>query len=963
MFRKILLTFFVVILITGGVIGYLYYMDLKKPVSPSIDAIPTNACFIIESRNTQKTWKNFFTTNIIWKDLIATETFRKLNDDFMFLDSIATTNKSLAEVIEKNSLFISLHPSGAESFDYLFVLNVASVLTEQNIEELMKANSGSSAVFGQRYFENTAINELKFGNSKKVLSYTKLNGNFIASFSATVLEDAIKQANGGRSLTLNKAFNKVYATIGSNVDANIYLNHKQFALFANRCFNAQTKITLAPLAQLAEWSAFDVKTKPNAFAFNGFTYASDSAANYMQVFAKQSPQKIEATEIIPDKTAAFIYLGFSNYKGFQADYKTWLKKTKADEAYNSAIDLINVRIGNNIENNLSTWVGNEAVSFMTEPSGNDTSGSNNWYIAIRPVDVDNALFQLTQISLSDIRNTDEDKEEKSGKETKKKKDKAKKRSEDEEDGEKESGDPGDDDKASEDSMMVPEKEPRKFEIRQLKANNVFGTVFGSAFSHVTENYYAAIGNYIVFANSSKSLKELNKAYTSDKVLKKNESYNAFAESLAVEANLFCYANVSRYASHVIEKLDPKCAPDAAAYSDLYKKFEAIAIQLSVKKDLYYSNVFLKHNPAQKKESNSLWEVELDAPVTMKPKIVTNHIDNTKEIIVQDDRNNLYLISNKGEVLWKVKLDEKIESDIYQIDRYKNNKLQYVFNTKNKLYMIDRKGEDCDGFPVELKHPATSPLAVFDYEKNREYRLMLACENNRIYNYTPDGEPVNGWEFTVMPARITAQAQHFIIKEKDYIVAIDDDGNVKLVDRKGKQIIEYTEKLKMNKDRQFYIDIGKDLANTKLVSTDDNGMVQMLYLNDKLETLNLKTFSADHHLEYKDINNDRKREFIFTDKNELNVFDSDKQLMINYKFKNNVTEKPLFFLFPDGYGKIGVVSGPAKEIYLFNSNGSLYDGFPLYGSTPFSIGDINNDDIFNVIVGSADKQIYTYSLPE
>ena len=62
--------------------------------------------------------------------------------------------------------------------------------------------------------------------------------------------------------------------------------------------------------------------------------------------------------------------------------------------------------------------------------------------------------------------------------------------------------------------------------------------------------------------------------------------------------------------------------------------------------------------------------------------------------------------------------------------------------------------------------------------------------------------------------------------------------------------------------------------------------------------------------------------------------------------------------PDKSSKIGVVTD--NQIYLINKEGKTEQNFPLLGSTPFSIADINNDKTTNLVV--ADKRmIYTYVL--
>ena len=61
-------------------------------------------------------------------------------------------------------------------------------------------------------------------------------------------------------------------------------------------------------------------------------------------------------------------------------------------------------------------------------------------------------------------------------------------------------------------------------------------------------------------------------------------------------------------------------------------------------------------------------------------------------------------------------------------------------------------------------------------------------------------------------------------------------------------------------------------------------------------------------------------------------------------------------------KIGLVSEERHELYLLNNDGSMYSGFPLRGSTPFSIGVFKSSESkFNLVVGNEDNFLYNYSV--
>ena len=40
--------------------------------------------------------------------------------------------------------------------------------------------------------------------------------------------------------------------------------------------------------------------------------------------------------------------------------------------------------------------------------------------------------------------------------------------------------------------------------------------------------------------------------------------------------------------------------------------------------------------------------------------------------------------------------------------------------------------------MQLRSPATNGLALFDYEQNRDYRLLVATEDQKIYAYDKEG---------------------------------------------------------------------------------------------------------------------------------------------------------------------------------------------------------------------------------
>lgn len=952
MLRRILFTFLVIIFISAGIFGYLYYQKLKVPTAAAINAIPTNATLIIQIKKANQVWKSINENNIIWKDLVATPYFAQINDYASWLDNVVNENGSLGDAVENSSLFISYHGVDSVNSGFLFCLSVPADVEEKYLDEIVKTSAGPANYFSQRVVNGAVVYETKNKNNNSVFSYAIKKGVFVASYNTAVLDQALEQLNNSSTLLNQVDFEKVYKTINADSEINLLFNYQNTFVTLNTLLSDSTKQRFNHLNKIAEWSALDVKSKANSINLNGLTSCNPKENNFLSLFKDQAPKKFGSHKIMPVNTASFLLYNFSNFRAFYNGYTDYLKRRNITNRTSTGYDANNA---------LQTVLGNEVASFLTEPGGDVEN--ENAYIIVKPFALNSAAASLNQISVKvkasnnesndseeNIKTDNEDSNEKSDKKKKKEKD------EDEKDNESK-------EEVANDSSVNSEPIIKEIEIRKLSLKGSWQAILGDDFGLVTENYFAIIEEYVVFGNSAKAINNIINYYQNQKTLAASENYKSFSENLSDNASVYIYTNIPRSEELYNSRLSDNTLKLLEPYRGLMQKFEGIGIQYSANKELFYTNVFVKHNPVYKKETNSLWEVSLDAPVAIKPKVVNNHINQTKEIIVQDINGTLYLINNKGEIVWRKKLEETILSDITQIDRFKNNKLQYVFNTRNYIYMLDRNGDFCQGFPVKLKYPATNTLSVFDYEKNRDYRLMIACDNKRVYNYDADGENVMGWEFTLMKNAIIHPVQHFIINGKDYIITIDKSGEIRLVDRKGKSILEFNQKIPVAKNSDFYIDKGKELNSSFIVASDSLGRVMKFKFTDRLDIIELKGAGKNHYFDYKDIDDDDKRDYIFADGNELNVFDQDQNTILTFKTKTEISAKPLFFLFPNGSSKIGLVSRGSNLIYLVNNKAQAEKGFPKYGSTSFSISDINKDRVFNVVVGGADKSIYTYSLED
>lgn len=912
MFRKILFGIVVSAILLGGIYWFFYTKEARTPISEGINAIPTDAAIVFESKQSKNTWKKLSQTNIMWEELLGTEAIASLNKQGKFIDSILQTAPEISQLLEEHSIYISAHATTGNNFDLLYTFSLPNLTYKNSVEDFLQNRINRTKHQAKQIeFEGETIETLSTLQISHFY-FSIVNGILIMSSNQKLVEVSIHQLKSGVSLINNKDFKKIINSAGKNVDANIYINYKKFPQLAAPLLFNSLENRLAPLADFADCSSWDISIKPNALILSGFTSANDSSKSFLNLFSKQKPQETEVTSIMPANTATFLFLGMSNVKSFHQDYKNYLSAHNRLQAYSTFSEKINDEYHINVEELMLSWMDNEMALVITEPDTSDFT--SNSFAIIRSNNIEDATRILNLISDSTI-----------NKETK-------------------------NDSAS----------YKGHPINHLNIPELLPQLLGKQFENIKGNFFAPIDNYIVFANSADALKRFIDEVENHKTLVNDKNYKAFSENISTESNIFLYNAIARSKKIYTAFIKEEFVKELEQKEELLKKFEAVGIQFSSNKKLFYSTIFLKYNPEQKQETGTLWETKLDANISEKPYLVLNHITKAKEVFVQDDANKIYLISNTGKIIWTKQLPEKIMSDVTQIDVLKNDKLQILFNTRSFIYLFDRNGNDMKGFPIKLQSPATNPIAVIDYEKNRDYRIFIATENKRIVCFKTNSEQVKAFAFDKTIDKVYIPIKYFRTNNKDHLCAIDIKGKIYILDRHGEIRIKLKEEMEQG-IRNFYVEPGKGYTKSYLIAADTLGNIVKISLTDHKESLKIQDFETSPHFDLRDINNDKIKEYIFLSRTELKVFSQDKSLFFKYDFPSKINQAPLFFLFPDGSGKIGVVSEESNEIFLFNENGTLFNRFPLNGKTAFSIGDLNNEGNFNLVTGSSENSIFVYQI--
>lgn len=341
-----------------------------------------------------------------------------------------------------------------------------------------------------------------------------------------------------------------------------------------------------------------------------------------------------------------------------------------------------------------------------------------------------------------------------------------------------------------------------------------------------------------------------------------------------------------------------------------------------------------------------------------PWLVRNHYTNEGEILWQDDSNHLHLVSATGKELWKARVDGQVNGNVDQIDIFRNDKLQMIFSTKTSIYCLDRNGNLVDGFPIRLESEASSPVAVFDYDSNRKYRLAIACEGGKAYNYTVEGKATSGWTFSQKSTDVV-HLEHIRVRGKDYIFALEKSGQIHLLKRSGKSRYEAKSRALHHGTGDVYFINGESIGKTKMIYPDTTGNIVVLQFDQAAADYGLTGFSSGSQLVIRDINGDNKEDFVVADQKEVRAYNSDYKRLFVKEFDRSIDEGLKVYTFSSTDAKIGVAAG--GYFYLIDPDGSIRNGYPVKSEESAIIFDLDRDGEMECI-GVTGGKLLVYSLP-
>lgn len=474
---------------------------------------------------------------------------------------------------------------------------------------------------------------------------------------------------------------------------------------------------------------------------------------------------------------------------------------------------------------------------------------------------------------------------------------------------------------------------RSVVIHNWDNSALINELFSPLIPKTTISYYANIEDFFILTEDLEFLETIIANFQNNTTLSETSRFKNLMLNLSDESSLFIYANEKDLNTILNLNFNDNKSLNL-------KHYKTSAIQYIYDTDFAHVNAIFKTQKSRARNNtvNEDLNITIDATLLNEPQLLQNYTNNQKDIAIQDVNNNLYLISSQGKIFWKKQLDGKILGKIEQMDMYKNGRLQLVFATEKKVYVLDKNGKDVSPFPLNFNDKITQPLSVFDYDKKRNYRLMVT-QGKHILMYDQRGKTVNGFKYKSAKNNITTQPKHFRIGRKDYIVFAD-GSTMEVLDRVGNRRINVKESIDFSDNEIF-------LYKNNFTTSNSTG---------ELLEVNLKG-TVNH----KNLNLSEKHSITTTSKTLVALSDNKltiKTHTINLDF-GDYTPPKIFYINDKIY--VTVTDLQAKKVYIFDSQAKPINNFPVYGNSSIEMNDIDNDNSIEVIVKGGDNSIIIYKI--
>ncbi|WKN29796.1 DUF3352 domain-containing protein [Porifericola rhodea] len=912
-----------VLLVLGVVLFVLERRWQEDEEIPLWSMVPESAALVYETTQLPANWEKFQESTLN-SNLQSIDAFQQMKTQVALMDSLA----NVKQFFTAKQILIATHVISKDAFDFSYYFKVNSTQEHNGLTQALRRFEQQDYIKkDSRTFNGFRINELTDTRTNAQFSYIYYRNIFVGSFTPFLIEDVVRNIETkftDYSFLFHNSSMEGVPKLADD-EGNLYLNTEKLPLLLSVFTTNDVLPYLQPLARLSSTIFLDVNLNDNQLLLNGFSKVEEPQAEggkasqgasvpvWLSTFKEEEPQTVNMYNYVPERTAVLYHFGTQGgsawlQKLYEQQSKSDDKLSRQTQSYRKNLSSFH---GVNLKSATEWFKGEMGLMVLEsiDPSSPDK------VMVMETQDTAQARVNLRMVE-------------------------AKLREEAE-------------------GIGYSEKYAG-YEISEISYKEFPAALVGPVALGFDQCFYLITDRYVIFANSIRALKRLIADHEAENTWDKSIQEVRFLESALDKSNVSVFFNTSRSWKLFQEHLSPKWKSFSNQHSEVLKSFNRMAVQFSHTEDDFYTSLAISYSPVStaSRTSGQFSDVSrlfVDATIQTKPYVVRDHTNQTLEVLFQDEAKQIYLAELDGSIIWKDSLPGDIIGEVYQVDYFKNGKLQYLFATDSAIHLIDRTGSYVSGYPsympegVKVKH-----LSLIDYDNSKNYRFLISDTEGRLWMYNKDRENLEGWNPNpTINSALASAPFHTRVGNKDFIIVMQQNGDIYGLNRRGQPYAGFPIQLDKPLQSEAFTDMGSKVSNTVLTTVSQEGEIISFNLQGNI-TKREQLYRPTPQTRFKISADALGKTFIIVRQDEqlFGILDRTGKLLFEKNYMSSAAMdsdmlQVQYYDFGAGNEVFAVTDKVQEFTYLFTRQGMLIKDRPIESRFPVGILYYDNDNRFQV----------------
>ncbi|GAB3537937.1 hypothetical protein GCM10027443_31880 [Pontibacter brevis] len=836
--------------------------------------VPESAALVIETNNHESLVAHLRETEL-WESFSMLPLAQRFEENLAAIDSVAPGNERLSRFLNEKNILTSIHVVGQSEVGFVYYVPVVSV-GEHRFLRTLTENINKSDVFEEsaRDYEGMLLTDVANTRLGSGFTYFTYRNNIVLSPSAVLVEEIVRRINRSQSASIKESFGHTDSLDKPEVYANVFVNYRAIPELLGLFLKDDVMPEVRYLSSLCQNAMLELRLGGDKIFVSGFSSPEVLQGSLHQVMQPQEPQPLGIRAYLPGRTAMLLHFGLEEIERLRVAQQN-------EGTYAATVD------------SLAASFSQEAAIAYLETNSINASPEKIVYAHLAdPAVTERILASLNRQAAA--------------------------------------------------TQSTSTAQYGNYTIRLLPVPELPARVLGSLFKGFEQTYAVLIDEYLIMSESRATLRGLLDDISEENVWSTSAVQKGFLEETLQEANFSLYLNTVNAWYILNRNIEEVERDDLLQNASLIRRFSQVSLQFSKVEQQYYTSLVIRR-PDRSKSSTAQdvfaaeQVLQFDTRLGSRPYPIQSAVDRTREVVVQDSANVLFNITANGRRGWVDSLRTSVRG-IQQIEYGPEKKLRYVFATASRIHAIDNQGQELENFPFNLGDSLNiQHLAVFDYDNNGEYRLLVDDNMGNLYMYDMRGAPIQGWQPRRMDYKLAAEPQHLRVGGHDVILVVLENGYIYALNRQGDTYPGFPINLNAPVSAGAVARIGADLRRTELTAVTRYGNVVTFNLQGRVlqrEQLPRPSKRALFSL----VQESSGRSFIIVrqEQGQVTLFDQDLNELFSKRYVTSAPKIVQYFHFGGDNSLFAVTETGPQKTYLYDRRGSLIGNRPLESNQPVTI---------------------------